>query len=446
MQEIRRDRSDEQTPRAHSEEGAEGTTGDAQECPCRLSAVVLETCIPGVGAPEVEVNAMELVLGAPQGQLDQLLELVCVELQLTDTQYKDAERSYGAVGEWLGESGTALGSLRPAVFPQGSMALGTTVKPRKREEFDLDAVLLLAAADRALWDPMVIYRLVRDRLREHCTYREMLEEKARCLRLNYTGQFHLDVIPACPAPKEGVLWGDLAIAIPDKTQSTWVSTNPRGFVGWFAGRAAQSPARRRAAMSVEPLPPNCEAGSKAPLQRVAQLFKRRRDVHFNGSEFAPKSILLATIDGNLYCGEQSLSEGLTSILDGIVELGELYRGGGVPEVLNPTDPNENLARHWQEDRRHFEKFVEYVAAFREGMESLLAARGLEKVASILEELFDPKGASGAVSRAVNAYAKRFQRARRDGQIGIEKNTGALITVAAQPQAAAVAKTKFWGRQ
>lgn len=389
---------------------------------------------------------MELAIGAPRGQLDQLLELVCVEFQLTQTQHEEAERSYGAVGGWLSEPGTILAALDPEIFPQGSTALGTPLKPRKREEFDVDAVSLLMGADWATWDPMEIYGLVRDRLREHGTYREMLEEKDRCLRLNYAGQFHLDIIPACPAPKEGVRWGHLAIVIPDKAQQEWISTNPRGFVEWFATRAALAPSRRLVAMSVKPLPPNREAGSKAPLQRLVQLFKRRRDVHFNGADHAPKSILLTTIDGNLYQGEESLSEGLVNILDGIIELGERHRGGGVPVVLNPTNEAENLARHWQENRRHFEGFIEYVAVFRDGMERLFAARGLENVASILEELFDPKGTSGAVARAMKAHAERFQESRRDGQIGMEKTTGALATVVAAPQALSIPKTKFWGLQ
>jgi len=196
----------------------------------------------------------ELVLDRPTGQLDQVLELVCVELQLTDTQYDAAERSYTTVGEWLGDPDGRLAIASPEVFAQGSMALGTTVKPREREEFDVDLVCLVEA-DWRLLSPVMLYDLVRDRLREHATYAKMLVEKDRCLRLDYAGQFHLDIIPACPAPKVGVDWGGLAIVIPDKRREQWIATNPRGFEEWFASRAM--PAQlERVAMSVKPLPAN----------------------------------------------------------------------------------------------------------------------------------------------------------------------------------------------
>ena len=40
------------------------------------------------------------------GALDDLLDLICVELQLAQTQFLDAEGKYQAIGRWLG-SGTS---------------------------------------------------------------------------------------------------------------------------------------------------------------------------------------------------------------------------------------------------------------------------------------------------------------------------------------------------
>jgi hypothetical protein len=334
-----------------------------------------------------------------------------------------------------------LAIASPEVFAQGSMALGTTVKPREREEFDVDLVCLVEA-DWALLSPVKLYDLVYDRLRQHATYAKMLVEKERCLRLEYAGQFHLDIIPACPAPTEGVPWGRLAIVIPDKERHEWIATNPRGFGEWFSSRAMPAQVER-VAMSVKPLPANQESGSKTVLQRMVQLFKRRRDVHFNGGGSAPKSILLTTIDGMFYSGENSLCKGVNNVLDRLIEVGRSHAGSLPPKVVNPTDPDENLARHWREDRRHFEKFIEYVAVFREGMTRLATARGMEEVAAVLQELFDPKG-TGVVNRAVEAYSRRFQRARRDGILRMEKTSGGLTVVAAAPRALPVAKTGFWG--
>ncbi len=383
-----------------------------------------------------------LQLGTFAAQLDALLELVCVELQITRTQYDDAERSYRAVGEFLDQPGTSLARFRPQVFPQGSMAIGTTNKPRHGEEFDVDLVCLLLRLDPSRADPEAVYAAVLERLRESDRYRPKLTPKPRCIRIDYAGQFHLDVIPACPSPRSGVPWGELAIVIPDRQRRIWVSTNPRGFALWFRMRAVPAEAQRLAA-SVEPLPPNLGLGQKPILHRVVQLFKRRRDVHFNGSEFAPCSILLTTIDGMLYDGEPSVSNAVDRILESVATWAARSNGSGPPVIPNPTDPTENLARRWREDQRHFTSFVEYVAVFQDGMRRLRSARGIDRVAEILDELFDPAG-SGVVQRAVEAYTARFQRGREKQEIGFLPAQSGLVAVAASPRARTIPRNNFFG--
>ena len=322
------------------------------------------------------------------------------------------------------------------------MGLGTTNKPRNGEEFDVDLVCLLLGLDPKQASPLAVYEAVLRRLRESDRYRPKLVPKERCIRIDYAGQFHLDVIPACPSPRYGAPWGDLAVVIPDRDRCLWVPTNPRGYALWFRTRAVPAEAHRFAA-SVEPLPPNLGLAAKTVLHRVVQLFKRRRDVHFNGNEFAPRSILLTTIDGMLHEGKRSLSNALTQILDKLVAWGGRFNGSEPPVVANPTDPNENLARHWREDRRHFTKFIEYVAVLQDGMERLRTARGTEQIAEILDELFDPTG-SGVVRRAVEAYAARFQQGRERREIGFVPRGSGLVTVAATPRARTIPPNNFFG--
>lgn len=385
---------------------------------------------------------LALNLESVNAQLDALLEFVCVELQLTQTQYDDATRSYTAVGEFLDQPGTTLAPLVPTIFPQGSMSLGTTNKPRDDEEFDVDLVCHLLGLDPTRVDPTAVYEAVLQRLSESDRYRPKLRPKDRCIRIDYAGQFHLDAIPACSSPRRGVPWGELAIVIPDRDRRLWVPTNPRGYALWFRTRAVPAEAHRFAA-SVEPLPPNLGLSAKTALHRVVQLFKRRRDVHFNGGEFAPRSVLLTTIDALLYDGERSLLKAATHILDELVVWGARWNGSGPPIVANPTDPNENLARHWREDHRHFTAFVEYATAFQDGMARLQAARGTERIAEILDELFDPRG-SGIVRRAVEAYTTRVQQGRERREIGFVPRRIGLVSVAAVPRARTIPPNNFFG--
>jgi hypothetical protein len=93
--------------------------------------------------------------------LDRHLDRLCRLLELTPAQFEDAERKYRAVGNWLSDSGSLLAIYAPEIYPQGSMLLGTTVRPQGRLEYDLDLVCQLHwCANRP---PLTIYDWVHRR-------------------------------------------------------------------------------------------------------------------------------------------------------------------------------------------------------------------------------------------------------------------------------------------
>lgn len=84
--------------------------------------------------------------------LDYLLKQIIEDLQLTPTQYREAVEHYEAVGRYLDHPRSPLAHLRPQIFPQGSMALQTTVKPIGRQEYDLDLVSqTLPSGQHPMW-------------------------------------------------------------------------------------------------------------------------------------------------------------------------------------------------------------------------------------------------------------------------------------------------------
>src|SRR5436190_295449 len=72
--------------------------------------------------------------------LDDLLHRLCIGLQLSPTDYKLAVEHYQAIGRYLQAEGSPIAKYDPDIYPQGSLRIGTTVKPRGRQEFDLDLV------------------------------------------------------------------------------------------------------------------------------------------------------------------------------------------------------------------------------------------------------------------------------------------------------------------
>lgn len=71
--------------------------------------------------------------------IDDMLKRITESLQLNATRRKMVEERYEAVSKFIEQS---EGMFRDAqIYAQGSYRLGTTVRPRQGEEFDLDFVV-----------------------------------------------------------------------------------------------------------------------------------------------------------------------------------------------------------------------------------------------------------------------------------------------------------------
>lgn len=381
---------------------------------------------------------LQLITASANEQLDDLLTRFCHELAITDTQHERAETAYSALGEWIGDEAGPLSGYHTRIFPQGSIPLGTTVKPRRSEEFDADLVCVFQS-NYSFLTPRELYDLVLNRVLSHETYRPMVEPCDRCVRLNYENQFHLDIVPAIPAPASLT---PTRIAIPNHTKTQWQHTDPEGFLRWF--KTKQVVGRRVLAekrADVAPMPAKGDPEAKTTLQRTVQLLKRRRDVYFDGDDAAPKSILLTTLAGQHYRGEMITTDAATTILEEMLAAGKDTTV--VPMVMNPSNPGENLARHWQENPTSYMKFLAFCEDFDRSLKHLLTLRGTDKIAAALQDLFDP--ADGAlVKRAVASFTEDLQRAREDGGVRMSKG-GALVASAVAVKSFSIPKTNFFGK-
>ena len=177
---------------------------------------------------------MDKIPLAKRQELVGVLEILCEQLELTETQWESAEEKYKAVGKWLNVGGIIM-IYDPEISAQGSIMLGTTVRPIGRTEFDVELLCKLSKGSRDQSQAWV-KKMIGARLLEHATYRKMLEDINRGWRLNYAGEFHMDITPAVPnllCPNGGVL-------IPDKKLSRWKESNPSGYARWFKEKATLS--------------------------------------------------------------------------------------------------------------------------------------------------------------------------------------------------------------
>src|SRR5439155_13830858 len=204
-------------------------------------------------------------------QLSDLLMRICSSLQITSTQHNAAEGHYNAIGGWLADPNSGLYRFRPQIYSQGSFRIGTTVKPRKREEYDVDLVCELKADPRLISEPVILLNLIELRLRQHGDYANRLKRKNRCIRVIYARDFYMDILPGCPDPNGH----GTCLVVPDREGSCWKPSNPKGYAEWFERVAG----KRMVRAALEPVP-TFEYGLKPPLMYVVQLIKRWRDVFF----------------------------------------------------------------------------------------------------------------------------------------------------------------------
>lgn len=346
--------------------------------------------------------------------LDQLLEYSCRELQLSPTNHGIADQRYHSVGEWLAAEGSPLQQLKPIIYPQGSFCIGTTVYPLGRNEHDLDFVCEMAV-DYQRMPALDMLNAVEQRLRAHTTYASMVERKKRCIRLNYAGKFHMDILPAAPE----VFRHGTEVRVPDRKLEQWTSSNPKGYAEWFKQRSHVVDEKLLSEADIEPLTPHQSVEEKAPLQLVVQLMKRARDRYFiNDPDNAPRSIVLTTLAGLVYQGQSSTAQAIHDVLGAINEMATPL--GLV--VRNPANNQEVLSEQWLIGSA-YGRFRQWMQWFFAEWNKVLIPRGIQETERQLSTLFG----EDLVSAALRKQVSDVEFLRKSGKLNIARS--GLITAA-----------------
>lgn len=357
--------------------------------------------------------------------LDSLLFEVCESLQLTSTQHQKAVERYKAIARVLDDSDTAYGHIDSNLYPQGSMKLGTTVKPLDGPH-DLDFVSEFNISHMQV-NPMSLLNEMYKEFKRHGVYGGMVELKNRCVRIAYKDEFYLDILPAC----RDLTNGGACIKVPDRDTQHWTSSNPAGYAAWFEKATLQILVQKAAvrmhamdkAASIEPIPALEAAEEKTVLQLVVQLLKRWRDIHYADSTFPPISIVLTTLAAQHYQGERSISETLLAVLDRIVaRLDEARALGRRIRVPNPVHLEEDFSERWNNNNRAYSEFDRGIREFASSWRMVYLGPGNPNRA--LEQLFGE-----VVNPALIKQAQALQEARERGGLGI-RESGRIVPVAA----------------
>jgi hypothetical protein len=341
-------------------------------------------------------------------KLEDLLARMAESVQLDDTRRGKMESAYETVKELLEADEEFFKYASFEIYLQGSVLIGTTVRPVAKNEFDLDIVVHILV-DWTKYKPEQIYSHLKRVLLASPKHKHMVEPKNRCIRLNYAGDFHMDILPGCPENS----YDANMLKVPDRELGDWSSSNPRGYGAWFTQKAnSVTQSLLEKAYAMQNLPSD-EFAKKKPLQRAVQLIKIYRDKYFeNNQDMAASSVILTTIAGQYYQGEDSIYSTIDNVIIRIKSnTAQLTQGGIRLKVLNPVNQEEDFTEKWDDDPKLYEHFLKFIKHLDTEWQKLKNEHGLGD--EILKGLFG----ESVYNRGINEQTEFL---KKDPYSGLKK--------------------------
>ena len=392
-----------------------------------------------------------------KNEITNILETLGQQLDISESQYNAAVKSYEAVGDWLSKEGSKLYPYKPKIIPQGSFMLGTIVRSiNDEDDIDIDLVCKLEGKPPQ-WTQKHLKNAVGDRLKEHSKYQGMLEDKnggRRCWTLKYSedANYHLDVLPSISDKNFTKLFSEsvkrflnknaekLAIRITDNEEanyatetdvSLWVKSNPFGYAYWFYCMAAIHSSSKMITLSASIDPVEPYKKKKMPLQRVVQLLKRHRDIMFTSNEFdsenRPISIIITTLAAKSYDKSENLMDAYTNVVRTMQNFIETRFNKKTNKrekwIRNPINDEENFADKWVDTPQKEEYFYRWLDKLKTDLSRISTSDGigLHKLNQILSSQYGEI----AVKRAFTVYGENNRKLRESGQRKMARETGFL---------------------
>lgn len=367
----------------------------------------------------------KLVTEDRKAYLDDILKRITESLQLNASRRTLVEERYKAVSSYIEESPGLFNDAK--IYAQGSYRLGTTVKPRQGEEYDLDFVVQINKDWKTI-PFQKIYKDFKDLMEDNGNWSDLVKEKSRCIRLDYADEFHMDIIPTC---SENHYRDENRIMVPDKKEHSWVISNPEGYARWFEEKYISQSSiylhnyypgmEIRAAQELPKDDPN---HLKQPLQHAVQLIKRYRDIYFEGKEdLAPSSIVLTTLVGQMYQGESSIYETINKVVERFdLAVAEKKRFSMKFHVANPVLSQEIFTKEWEKKPELFQEFGLFMNSLNQLWIKLNTTQGDK-----LFDLFRIGFGTGAFEYAIRSQGEFVQRMRDKGLTGVHIGSGMTST-------------------
>lgn len=358
---------------------------------------------------------------------DYLLVDVAIRIQLNPTNYQKAVQRYEAINSYLDRPDSPLTGLIELFYPQGSMAIGSTIASSlTNDHFDLDTIAQLRI------DPYTEPMQVLDHLFQALNgspgsrYHGKVKRNSRCVTVVYEDGMRIDVTPmvrrVATPERESILFHHRH-ETPREPGYRKVA-NPYGFAVWFNKRTPPEATfgEQYAALAKdytllaeaeqEPIPDQEHPREKSMAAIALQLIKRYRNVKFDQRDFRrPPSVLLAKwVADAAGVGHPQL---IDELLHQARNMHQIVSGhiatGCLVHVVNPECPADSLTDRWPASQDDQKLFVADLDHFIQQLQHLRAGCPIEEMRQILSDLFGERPSVDAVKGLSENYGKYVQR-------------------------------------
>ena len=262
-------------------------------------------------------------------QINAFKEFLSGEVNLNQSRIDTLEQRIGSIKTLLKDNYPGYRKTEK----QGSYAMGTIIKPvQNHNEFDADILIYLKKDEDK--EPADFINDLYKFFKDNKNYENIVKKKTRCITLDYSGDFHLDLVPCIEDN------GDVSIC--NRETNEFEKTDGTGYGQWLSEKTAFT---------------------NGELKRVTRLLKYLRDHKGN---FSAKSILLTTLLGNCIddIPESDFTDTPSALLSIMKTLHQFLNAHPVmPIIENPVLPGENFNRHW--DQSKYDNFRDKVKIYYE---------------------------------------------------------------------------------
>lgn len=388
---------------------------------------------------------------------DELLFDIAARIQLPPSLYERAKGRYAAIAEYLERDGSPLKDYVRNIYPQGSMAINSTIRSKDEDDlFDIDLVVEIDAPYE--WSPddllQVLWRSIQGD--PSSRYYEKVKRQTRCVTIKYA-EMHLDLTPLRPFEIPQFA-GEIAHANPDKIhEQHYKPAAPKLLADWYLD-SVPKPAddlRKRLVESAAiydrfvekaetaPVPDQQDVFAKSITTVALQLLKRFIQIQYDRRSCRrPPSVALSVLVATDSLPTNSPLRELRRQAEVIaLKLQAALHQQVVIEVVNPPYPADLLTDRWpqsveEDQKRLLDDLLELIRC----LEALEGEVPLKTIQSILARLFGER----TTADAVNERVTRVGRAIDHGALGVVVGSGALTGSQAGQGIIVPPKRRFYG--